>query len=925
MCPLCPRLSPSGLAKYQEASAARMLHWYNWNMEIDEFERRCGFPLDPYQREAIEHLARGRSVLVAAPTGSGKTVVAEYALQKARAEGNKFFYTAPIKALSNQKYRDLAAEYSPGEVGLLTGDNSINGEAPLVVMTTEVLRNMIYEDSPLLERLGVVVLDEVHYMQDPFRGGVWEEIVILLPAKVKLVGLSATVSNAGDLGDWMNSLRGGLDIVVSSERPVKLKNFYFVGRALTPLFSKNLMRVINDQLEIEKKSKAPRGGGRRRRGGPDLRPRRVDAIKELKARAMLPAIYFLFSRAACDDSVSMWLSQGDLTGPVEKKEIGAYLDEKVKFLRRADLECLDYGRFRRALMAGVASHHAGQLPLFKEAVEELFSRGLIKVVFATETLSLGINMPARTVVIESLSKWDGDRHRPVTSGEYKQLTGRAGRRGIDEVGYAVVLYQSFFSPDQVRALVRKEPNPIVSSFEVSYNMATNLLAEHDLAECQRLLNLSFAQYSADRRVVTLETRLESLQHELDRQLTASRCPRSDAGKYRELEKEYTRLTHRLSILVKERRRREIKEAMVHLRPGDVFVMGHNEGRALAVVRKHRGSRDEAGVLVVDAFGRYRRFTPSMIKHPPRVIGAVDVNKITSPTRKVRKSVGEKMEALGEGAAGSVPASAGTDEEVELASAAAIVKEGLENHPCRSCQHDQRCLEAARRVEKLVRQIEGARKERDSGHDVVSRRLVDVIELLNEYEFLEGTRLTPKGEMLRRVYNECDLLLVEILEDGVISRLEPRQLAAFISWFIYESREGESEAESKEASGGKEYLQGTLGDILEKVRSTLALMKEAEAHRGLDLLGSPDTGFGEAAFMWGGGAELEEMLHRFPKRSVGDMVRTMKQMLDLMRQLMEVSPDPILTGNLRKAMDMVDRSVVGYSSLESIIEHEVAEK
>jgi ATP-dependent RNA helicase HelY len=889
-------------------------------MEAEEFERRYGFTLDPYQREAIKHLSRGRSVLVAAPTGSGKTVVAEYALEKARKEGKKFFYTAPIKALSNQKYRDLTAVYPAGEVGLLTGDNSINGTAPLVVMTTEVLRNMIYEGSPLLERLGVVVLDEVHYMQDPFRGGVWEEIVILLPQEVTLVGLSATVSNAVDLADWMSSLRGGLDVVVSSERPVKLKNFYFVGRALTPLFSKSLMRVINDQLEIAKKSRAPRGAARRRRGGPDLRPRRVDAIKELKERKMLPAIYFLFSRAACDDSVSMWLSQGDLTGPAEKEEIGTYLDEKVMFLQPADLECLDYQRFRRALTAGVASHHAGQLPLFKEAVEELFSRGLIKVVFATETLSLGINMPARTVVIESLSKWDGTQHRPMTPGEYKQLTGRAGRRGIDDVGYAVVLHQSFFSIDQIKALVRKEPNPVVSSFEVSYNMAVNLLAEHDLDECQRLLNLSFAQYAADRRVVTLEARLESLEHELNRQLAASRCARSDAGEYRELEREQARLTRKLSTLRKERRRREIKESILRLRPGDVFVMGNEETRALAVVRKHRGRRDEAGVLAVDAGGRYRRFTPSMIKHPPRVVGAVDVNKITSPNKKVRKSVGQRMEALGQEAAGSPMASDGTDEELKLAAVVAETAEAMEQHPCGSCQHNRRCLDAARRVEKTLRQIEGSRKERDSGHDVVSRRLVDVVEMLNQYGFLEGIRLTPKGDMLRRIYNECDLLLVEVLEGGVISRLEPQELAAFVSWFIYESREGEGEGEVKEASGEQEYLKGNLGDALATVRNNLERMKESEALRGLDLLGSPDTGFGEAAFTWGGGAELEEMLQRFPERSVGDMVRIMKQILDLMRQLIDVSPDPVLNGKLRKAMDMVDRGVVGYSSLESIIEH-----
>lgn len=897
---------------------------YNGCMRPDDFESSYAFPLDPFQMEAIGHLACGRSVLVAAPTGSGKTVVAEYALEMARSEGMKFFYTAPIKALSNQKFRDLSLAYPQGEVGLLTGDNSINGDAPLVVMTTEVLRNMIYEESSLLDSLGVVVLDEVHYMQDPFRGGVWEEIVILLPAHVRLVGLSATVSNAVELGDWMNSLRSGFDVVVSSERPVKLKNFYFVGRALTPLFSKNLTRIINEQLELLKKSQAARpGGGRKRRGGPDLRPRRVNVIKELNARDMLPAIYFLFSRAACDDSVSMFMREGkSLTGLNEKKEIAEYIDAKLSVLDEADLECLNHRDFRAALMSGVAAHHAGLLPLFKEAVEELFSRGLIKVVFATETLSLGINMPARTVVIESLSKWDGDRHRPMTPGEYKQLTGRAGRRGIDEVGYAVVLHQSYFSADQVRGLVGKEPNPVVSSFEVSYNMAVNLLAEHDISECQRLLNLSFAQYAADRRVVTLEARLESLERELDAQLKASRCLEADAGRYRELEKELARLTRKLAGMTKDRRRREIKEAMVRLQPGDVFLMGrHGEPRALAVVRKHRrGQRDEGGVLVVDESGRYRRLTPSSIKHPPRVVGAVDVAKITSPTRKVRRSVADRMESLKKSAEGSGQREFLTGEEEEISSSVALLKEELDRNPCHTCEHSQRCLEAARKVEKSVRQIEGAKKERDSGHDVVSRRLADVIAVLNEFGFLEGEKPTAKGEMLRRVYNECDLLLVEALDQGVISRLSPHELASFVSWFIYESREGDSDEEGRRGPRDHEHMRGLLGDTLEGVDSMFSRMKESEARHGLELLGSLDTGFSEAANLWGGGTELDEMLHRFPDRSVGDMVRVMKQMIDLMRQLAEVSIDPVLRSNLHLAMDMVDRGVVGYSSLESMIEH-----
>jgi len=887
-------------------------------MKPDDFARRYEFPLDAFQREAIDKLSRGKSVLVAAPTGSGKTVIAEYALEQARSEGKKFFYTTPLKALSNQKFRDLSRAYPPGDVGLLTGDNSINGEAPLVVMTTEVLRNMIYEASPLLKDLAVVVLDEVHYMQDPARGAVWEEIVILLPHHVKLVALSATVSNARDLADWMDSLRTGVEVVLSSERPVKLKNFYFVGRALVPLFQKSLPRIMEEELEALK-ARGPRKGGRR--GGPDLRPRRTDVIRELQRKQMLPAIYFLFSRAACRDSVTYCLRERlRLNTPAESKAIERYLAEKIQYLDRSDLDCLDYDSFHSALCMGVAAHHAGALPLFKEAVEELFTSGLIKVVFATETLSLGINMPARSVIIESLSKWNGEEHRPLLPGEYKQLTGRAGRRGIDDEGFSVVLFQRFFNVDAIRSLVNKEPHPVVSRFEVSYNMAANMLAEHDLAETQRLLNLSFAQYSADKRVVTLQARLETLDEDLERELTASRCPEADATRFRALEKQIAQMQRRLATITKDRRAREIRDSMAAMKPGDVFTIGQRGSQKIfAVVRKHQGKKDAAGILVVDPTGRYRRLTLETLKQAPRVVGAVEVSKITSPTKKVRRQVGVTMETLGRKAEPAMGLER-SSEETELAEATAKLISEMKDNACNECAHSGRCMEAARKVEKISRQIESASTERDSGYDVVSRRLVDVVDLLNAYGFMEGATPTHKGDVLRRVYNECDLLLVEAIDAGVISRLEPAELAAFASWFIYESRETLTDEDRAIARAAEAHMQGELAHALEWLNTTLAEMKEAEGARGLDLLGFPDAGFGEAAFMWAQGAGLDEMLSRFPDRSIGDMVRTMKQIIDLLRQLAEVAEDPVLAGNLRRAMDDIDRGVVGYSSLESIIEH-----
>jgi len=884
-------------------------------MEPRDFEKRYDFKLDDFQKRAMEHIYHGNSVLVSAPTGSGKTVIAEYALELARSRGLKSFYTSPLKALSNQKFRDFLACYPSGEVGLLTGDNSINPDAQLVIMTTEVLRNMIYEKSPSLEEIGFVILDEVHYMQDPHRGAVWEEIVILLPPSVKIVALSATVSNARDIAEWMNSLRGDVKVVTSFDRPVKLENFYFVGKALVPLFSNELPKKITEQMKVL--SKVPGRDRSRRRF--DLRPERMQVVNELKKRDMLPAIYFLFSRQACDDAVGEVVSSGiRLTNARERKEILDFVEEKVSLLEKADLDCLDYLSFRESLSFGVASHHAGIFPLFKETIEELFAKGLLKVVFATETLSLGINMPARSVVIESLVKWTGEIRRPLTPGEYKQLTGRAGRRGIDDVGYAVLLHQRYTSLDQIRGLVKSEPNPVVSSFDVSYNMAVNLLSEKSIMEAQKILNLSFAQFEADRKVVSIEARLQALEIELDREIEASRCSLGgDASRYRELTKSLSGLSRRLSSLSRERRARLSRQAFQTVKPGDV-ILTEKGGEAFAVIKKEKRSGFES-LLVVNCQGRIRKVS-SRSHDLPYVIGSVDINKVSSPVKKVRLSVSEDIERLARLAKDGIPKYEQSREEERILESMSHLEGEIGSHPCHKCSHRDRCLEAARKAERLKRRMRAMLTERDSSHDVVSRRLEDVVLILRKFGFMEGEALTRKGQILRRIYNECDLLVSEAVYSGMLSSLKPEEIAACISWFIYEPREGETEFEQiREESV---HLEGSLGELLDELVQIEDEIKLAEERRGLDILGSLDIGFSELAFTWAMGAELEEILERFPGRSVGDVVRNMRQIIDLLRQISEISDDQVLLEKLRLAMQALDRGIVGYSSLESIIEHEV---
>ena len=485
------------------------------------FTEQLPFRLDPFQRTACEALENGHGVLVCAPTGAGKTVVGEFAVHLALAAGRKCFYTTPIKALSNQKHNDLARRYGPEKIGLLTGDQSINGNADIVVMTTEVLRNMLYANSPTLQGLSHVVMDEVHFLADRMRGAVWEEVILHLPDDVLLVSLSATVSNAEEFGGWIQTVRGDTTVVVDEHRPVPLWQHVMVGKRVFDLFDyratggarksgrellvdPELLRHISHRLEADRLADwQPRGRGRNR-GRPSIYrgPTRPDVIGILEREELLPAITFIFSRVGCDAAVKQCLrSSLRLTTNSERARIAEVIDRRCADLPEADLIILDYHEWREGLLRGLAAHHAGMLPVFRHTVEELFVAGLVKAVFATETLALGINMPARTVVLERLVKFNGEQHMPLTPGEYTQLTGRAGRRGIDVEGHAVVLWTPDVDPAEVAGLASTRTFPLRSSFAPSYNMTINLVHQMGPAQAHKLLESSFAQYQADRSVV----------------------------------------------------------------------------------------------------------------------------------------------------------------------------------------------------------------------------------------------------------------------------------------------------------------------------------------------------------------------------------------------------------------------------------------
>ena len=566
---------------------------------LEAFRAAQKFDLDAYQLAACEVVEDGKSVLVAAPTGAGKTIIAEFAIYRAmQQQSDKVFYTAPMKALSNQKFQELQAEYGEDQVGLLTGDTNINSHARIVVMTTEVLRNMLYADSDLLRDLAVVVMDEVHFLGDRFRGAVWEEVIIHLPLHVRMVSLSATVSNAEEFGDWLQAVRGDTEVIVSEERPVPLDQHILMRGKLIDLFDSSGL-VATHRVNPELVQMARYGGrtissrqmqdvGRRhsKGGRPDVaRVERPEVVKLLDSKNLLPAIFFVFSRVGCDQAVTKVLRSGiRLTTPAERDEIRAIVEDRCRTLLDEDLAVLGYWDWLTGLERGVAAHHAGLLPAFKEVVEELFQKKLVKVVFATETLALGINMPARTVVLEKLEKFNGEARVPITPGEYTQLTGRAGRRGIDVEGHSVIQWTDGLDPQAVASLASRRTYPLNSSFKPTYNMAVNLIEQFGRERTREILESSFAQFQADRAVVDLARKVRSQQQSLDGYANSMKCHLGDFAEYSGIRRELSDLERKgisntASRAERDKRQRQLTDLRRRLKQHPCHACPERESHA----------------------------------------------------------------------------------------------------------------------------------------------------------------------------------------------------------------------------------------------------------------------------------------------------------------------------------------------------------
>ncbi|MEX1038337.1 MAG: DEAD/DEAH box helicase [Acidimicrobiia bacterium] len=824
---------------------------------------------DEFQVEAGQAMEDGHSVVVTAPTGSGKTLVADAAIYLALLDGKRVFYTTPIKALSNQKYGDLVEIHGPENVGLLTGDNVINGDADIVVMTTEVLRNMIYADASRLGRVAYVILDEVHYLQDRMRGAVWEEVIVHCPDHVRLVCLSATVSNNAEFAAWVGERRGSTRLISTEHRPVPLESMYMmkdkVGSQtihLLPTFvSRDGRRRPNPRVEhmlgLER--------GRRRRFAT---PNRTETVERLAQERMLPAIYFIFSRAGCDSAARRLADAGvRLTDSEERKAIIEIAETRTAHLDDDDLNVLGYNEWAYALEQGIGAHHAGLVPAFKETVEELFAAGLLRVVFATETLALGINMPARSVVIENLSRFNGETHELLRPGDYTQLTGRAGRRGIDVEGFGVVLHSQYVRFSNVTEIAAIGSHELTSSFRPTYNMTANLVSNYEKDQAEKLLASSFAAYQREGERHEASRTIDALESQFAAELEKAHCERGSVDEYLALVESAEPSPHADNIAS-------------GLGEGSVVDVAGGARQGRYVVLKRLPKKNGARYLVLSTSGRVSTIGYREIVAGSRLAGDLELSRPIRP--RDRRFVQQTLRSLRKVAAADRGKAGGNSGSA---------------HPVAGCPDAPRHLGAARRAKKLERRLEQYRNARRSSGFGLVEEFHSIIELLEDMRYATGWELTPRGERLRGVYNESDLLLTECLEQGVFYALNPNELASLLSTFVYEPR-------SDQASPA-DFPTAEIAGRWARIEDIWIDLVGRERQYRLTPTRKPDPGFAHQAFNWVAGEGFESI--STGSMAPGDFVRVSRQLVDLLKQVRDIAPD--MNEECQAALKGLDRGVV----------------
>lgn len=882
------------------------------------------FPLDEYQLEAISHLEAGRSVLVSAPTGAGKTVVAEYAVYSALADDARCIYTTPLKALSNQKYRDLK-ERLPGKVGLMTGDVVIDPEAPILIMTTEILRNILQADPERVADVSHVILDEAHYIAAEGRGTVWEETIVFLGKNTLVVALSATISNADELARWVSTVHRPMAVVYHEERPVPLEA-YVALPGISRLFDDKgrlALRAFRPGA-TERRPRPFHGKGHVRESWSDA-PDPVAVVQGLKLKHMLPAIYFVFSRQGCEDHTrDLVHADLELTTHEEALEIQAAIDAAVRQTPGL-LGSAASRRWMEALPYGVAPHHAGLLPPLKLLVERLFQRGRIKVVFATETLSAGINMPARTVVLSNLVKRTDDGMRMLTVGEFQQMTGRAGRRGMDAKGYGVVLASHRYSPQDVARLVKGTVEPLRSRFALNYNMVLNLTHRYEPATARKIVEQSFASFQDDALISHLYERRTALEADIAR-LDPS-CPvqpgtlRTDwLDRFEVLAGRRDSVRKRLAALDGQRRYlpRQVAVDLLNRAPIGSWLLVHAPGRprpelAIMLARQETRSGDVHFTVLTSLPALVRLGTQHLAAVPDgRPVtalpaGVVEKAKLMSYLQHKRpdgldSSFERWVEQSGLDLTEIEWAMVDSPEAAKVRSKLAQITSEIEAIPCGTCNLRRECSDLVTDYRTLGQDVAQVRERIEDVRSSHWRGFEALIAVLAGARYIRGRELLARGVALANIRTTNELMAAECVAGGYLEGTGPVEMAAIVSCLVAEPPRGRQMWHALPFGPAVHHVMRELARV---GRELFRLQQRHHVDLPLYLV-SEYAGLTQA---WAQGGDWSELISR-SGIDEGQLVRHLRQVIDMLSQFREIpGMGQGFHSRAREAAALLDRDIV----------------
>ena len=854
---------------------------------LQSFKARYPFPLDRFQQDAIAAIIDDKSVIVSAPTGSGKTLVAEFAIYTALARGRRIAYTTPLKALSNQKYADFCRQFGQERVGILTGDVKVNTRAPVIVMTTEILRNMFYTGG--LDSLEFVVLDECHYMGDEGRGTVWEEIIVNAPKDVALVGLSATVKNIAEIADWISLVHRPIVPITHPHRSVPLQ--YLVADLSGEIHTYEAVR--NGKVRLLGQE---REGGYNDKGRWYTR-RVVDPtvmLDELESRGWLPAIYFIFSRAGCERAMETVLAEGKpLLTKSQQQRVDEAIREAVSDTPTMAESPLNQTIFQ-ALGMGVGLHHAGVLPSVKRLIELLFERGLCKVVFATETMSLGIHMPAKSVVLQSLTKRTDRGFRSLLHNELTQMAGRAGRRGIDPEGKCVMALDVRDGLEDMMRVVDGPPEPVLSQFKLGYGSVALLLATgQDMATIRRTVESSFGQYQNLKKIRGLEAEVASLEMAVEdaRRFTAPCGDFSRIGRYRAARAQVEQ--QRMARGRAGRHGRSVAEA----EPGRLALVRRKSGASLGIICGLDRRRHRMLVTVLLPHGTTVQMKEGNIK---KIFWQTPPLHLPRDWERRTRSLGEQLEAL------SVPELVERERSQGPEGALAAIE-------CHRCPwgSQSRCDHSWKGVEALEGRLGQKREMLDAFKNAYWQEFCRVVAVLERFGAVQDGKLLAKGQLISGLRHDNELLVAEMVDRGILEDTTLAEAAALCSCLIEESRSGD-------AAVARLFLKKRpkLRRKLQELESLAHTVLEVQRHHHLPMPVGVSTGFMPSVFRWASGEDdwtgiVEESFGGHE----GDLIRALRRLIDVLRQLGEASEvPPAIQAMLARAARVVDRGIVLESAL-----------